>query len=83
MSNELWEKIQMFINANQIELVSHHLVEEMKQNLSTKQISQLGDLNSTFVKVFSGDDRPISAKAFIVHFTNLVREGAIVGVDKD
>lgn len=83
MENELWNKIQMFIDAGRADMVIHLLVEEMEQNLSPKQIQQLGDLKTSLLGIFSGENKPkISAKEFIAGFIDLVKQGAIVGVDK-
>lgn len=83
MDNQLWDKVQVFIDAGRVDMVVHLLVEEMEQNLSPVQIQQLGDLNTKLSDIFSGDNKPqTSAKEFIAGFIDLVKQGAIVGVDK-
>ena len=83
MDNQLWDKVQMFIDAGQIEMVVHLIIDEMKSNISEKQFEQLGDLKSSLINVFSGDKKTDTpAKEFIDGFIYLIKQGAIVGVDK-
>lgn len=83
MDDQLWEKVQMFIDAGQTEMIVHLIINEMESNLSKKQIEQLGDLKTKLISIFSGDKKPeVSAKEFINGFIDLIKRGAIVGVDK-
>lgn len=83
MDDQLWDKVQMFIDSGHADMVVHLLVEEMEQNLSPKQMEQLGDLKTKLSDIFSGDNKPqVSAKKFIEGFIDLVKRGAIIGVDK-
>lgn len=83
MDNQLWDRVQMFIDAGRADMVVHLLVDEMRNNLSPLQIQQLGDLEKSLTEIFSGDNKTsVSAKEFIGGFIDLVKRGAIVGVDK-
>ncbi len=83
MENQLWEKVQMLIDAGRVDMVVHLLVEEMEVHLTEKQIEQLGDLKTSLIGIFSGENRTtVSAKKFIAGFIDMINQGAIVGVDK-
>ena len=83
MDDQLWEKVQMFIDAGQIGMVVHLIVKEFEAQLSEKQFEQLGDLQDRLINIFSGDKKPdLPAKVFIDGFIDLIKRGAIVGVDK-
>lgn len=82
MKNDSWEKIQMFIDSNQVELVVHHLIEHLKNNLTPEQFEQLGDIRAKLIRLFTGDNKPeISAKEFMNGFIDLIKKGAITGID--
>ncbi|MEI7486944.1 MAG: hypothetical protein WCJ72_05955 [Chryseobacterium sp.] len=83
MDDQLWDKIQMFIDVNQIEMVVHLIIDYMQTKLSDKQIEQLGDLRGSLIGMFSGSKKSdVPAKTLINGFIDLIERGAIVGVDK-
>ncbi|AWL78651.1 hypothetical protein DKB58_06685 [Capnocytophaga canimorsus] len=79
MDEQLWEKIQMFIDAGLIGMVSHLLVEEVEQQLTPEQLEPLGDLNHLFLTIFARENNfKTPVKTFVAGLVYMAKTGAIV-----
>lgn len=76
INDELWEKLEMFVGTNLLNLAIPHFVNELQERLTPKQLEPLGDLDEMLTKLFS-EKSDISAKKRIDFYVDLAQKGVI------
>jgi hypothetical protein len=76
MKNELWDKLEMFVNTPLIEMAIPHFVNELQEQLTPEELEPLGNLAEMLTKMFSKKTE-ISARKTIEGLIHLAKLGVI------
>ena len=76
IDNELWDKLDMFVGTNLLNIAIPHFINELQERLTPEQLEPLGNLEEMLTGIFSKKS-DISAKKRIDFYVDLAQKGVI------